>query len=176
MLNLFQKYRRPTENSPRVKREDFVKFFFEQPEHAWITQHAQAAAVFHQCLSLLPSALVTTLLRQPLVFVPSEVFRSEGAHRYQLNNTVVVFPEFQKLLKKGSREAVAFVAHEIALVLYELDPTADKDPLMAEVEADKFVCDLGLADELEALLLAMDEGADKRLRLTYLTLKAFGIN
>jgi hypothetical protein len=44
---------------------------------------------------------------------------------------------------------------------------------MAEVGADKFVCDIGLADELEDLLLMLDETIEKRLRLTYLTINHF---
>ena len=50
------------------------------------------------------------------------------------------------------------------------------DPMMAEIEADKFVCDLGLADQLEQFLLALDESPEKRLILTQLSLKALGIN
>ena len=45
--------------------------------------------------------------------------------------------------------------------------------MMAEVEADKFVCDIGLCDELEDLLLMLDETIEKRLRLTYLTISHF---
>jgi hypothetical protein len=47
---------------------------------------------------------------------------------------------------------------------------------MAEVGADKFVCDIGLADELEELLLMLDETIEKRLRLTYLTINHFTSN
>lgn len=176
MLNLFQKYRRLGATSARIQREDFCQYFFSIPEHAWMSEDANTFGVFKACFERLPSALLATLLRQPLLFIPSQVFKSEGAARFQMNNTVVIFPEFQKLFKRGAVEAVAFVAHELALVLYELENPVDKDPLMAEVEADKFVCDMGLADELEQLLLSMDESTEKRLRLTYLTFKSLGIN
>lgn len=173
MLNLFQKYRRPANQQAR---EQFAHYFFKQDDHAWISEHKGVRACFEQLIQLLPSALLSTLMREPLSFVPSQVFQHVGAARYQMRNTVVVFPEYQRLLARGSREAVAFLAHEVALVLYELEAEVEKDPLMAEVEADKFVCDLGLADELEQLLLAMDESTEKRLRLTYLTFKSLGIN
>jgi hypothetical protein len=47
------------------------------------------------------------------------------------------------------------------------------DSIMAEVEADKFVSDLGLMFELEELLLMLDESVEKRVRLTYLTINHF---
>jgi hypothetical protein len=119
--------------------------------------------------------LLATFMRQPVSFVRSQEFNSASPTRYQMNSTVVVFPEYQRLLTRSNGQAVAFLAHEVALVLYELEDV-EKDPLMAEVEADKFVCDLGLADELEQFLLAMDESSEKRMRLTYLTFKALGIN
>ncbi len=67
---------------------------------------------------------------------------------------------------------MAYLAHELAFLLYELEESKT-DPLMAEVGADKFVCDIGLADELEDLLLMLDETIEKRLRLTYLTINYF---
>lgn len=176
MLNLFQKYRRLGTSTQRVQRDDFCQYFFAIPEHAWMNECAQTYGVFRACFERLPSALLVTLMRQPLLFVQSQNFTQQTAARYQLHNTVVIFPEYQRLLKRGASEAVAFIAHELALVLYEIDAASEKDPLMAEVEADKFVCDLGLADELESLLLAMDESTEKRLRLTYLTFKAFGVS
>jgi hypothetical protein len=174
MLNLFQKYRRAAQPGNRELREKFSAHFFAQEEHAWL--NANARVHFEALFARLPSALLATLVRQPFSFVPSEAFQQNGAARYQLQNTVVVFPEYQRLLQGRSMTAVAFLAHELGMMLYELDATAEKDPLMAEVEADKFVCDMGLADELEQLLLAMDECTEKRLRLTYLTFKSLGIN
>lgn len=175
MLNLLQKYRNRTQSKTASKAE-FAAYFLDRPEHAWIHASTGTKKCFEQLFTLLPRELVIEMTRQPFCFVPSEEFKAQGAARYQLRNTVVVFPEFERLLRKGTGEGAAFLAHEVALVLYELENAVDKDPIMAEVEADKFVCDLGLADELERLLLTMDESAGKRLRLTYLTFNAFGIN
>jgi hypothetical protein len=57
-------------------------------------------------------------------------------------------------------------------VLLELEGMKG-DSIMAEVEADKFVSDLGLTFELEELLLMLDETVEKRVRLTYLTINHF---
>jgi hypothetical protein len=176
MLNLFQKYRRPAAPTNREQRAQFSAYFFAQDDHTWINSQPQTLLAFEQLFARLPSALLVNLMRHPLSFVPSQTFQKNGAARYQMGNTIVVFPEYQRLLTRTGLEAVAFLAHEVAMVLYEIESTDEKDPLMAEVEADKFVCDIGLADELEQLLLGMDESSEKRLRLTYLTFKSLGIN
>lgn len=175
MLNLLQKYRQRSQ-SKNVSKSEFADHFMSRPEHTWILAHTGTKRCFETLFSLLPRELVVEMVRQPFCFVPSEQFKVHGPARYQLRNTVVVFPEFERLLQAGHGEGVAFLAHEVALVLYELESAHDKDPIMAEVEADKFVCDLGLSEDLERLLLTMDESAGKRLRLTYLTFNAFGIN
>ncbi len=176
MLNLFQKYRRTPSSSQRDLRQQFKDYFFAQSEHAWISENKLTRGHFETLFDRLPSALLANFMRHPLFFVTSKTYQFEGASRFQMKNTVVVFPVYEELLAKKSLEAVAFLAHELALVIYDLDEQSEKDPLMAEVEADKFVCDIGLADELESLLLSMDESAEKRLRLTYLTFQAFGVN
>lgn len=175
MLNLLQKYRNRSQTKTASKAE-YAGHFLSRPEHEWINAHAGTKDCFEKLFALLPQNLVVEMIRQPFCFVPSSEFRTNGPARYQLKNTVVVFPEFEALLRQGKGAGVAFLAHEVALVLYEIESAEDKDPIMAEVEADKFVCDLGLADDLERLLLTLDESAEKRLRLTYLTFNAFGIN
>lgn len=174
MLNLLQKYRHRALSRTSSKQE-YVRYFLSLPEHAWVGKHAGVQRCFDELFLRVPMALVADLLRHPFCFVPSVDFQAKGAACFQMKNTIVVFPEFEALLRQGEGAGIAFLAHELAMVLYELENAADKDPLMAEVEADKFVCDLGLADELEQLLLAQDESDGKRLRLTYLTFNAFGV-
>ncbi len=177
MLNLIEKYRqRARERKPAFSKEHSVLHFLTRDDHAWITAHPGIQKSFRKLFTLLPFTLVEELVKNPVCFVRAETFHARGAGAYRARNTVVVFPEYQQLLEEGDGAGVAFLAHEIALVLYEWSNPEDKDPMMAEVEADKFVCDLGLADDLEQLLLAMDESTDKRMRLTYLTLNAFGLN
>lgn len=173
MLNLLQKYRR--QSQAQVTKQQYLSHFLAQEEHAWITDDKSIRECFEALFTRLPLALAGDLLRQHLCFVPSAEYKKQGAARFQLKNTVVVFPEFQRVLSRDLQAGTAFIAHEVGLVLYELSNPADRDPLMAEVEADKFVCDLGLSDELEQLLLTQDETDAKRLRLTYLTLNAFGV-
>ncbi len=172
MLNLIQKYFKK-ERSDKVKiRSHFSQYFFSLPEHTWINER-NLNTHFENFFAHLPIGLIEAMMAQhPVVFIPSETLRSQNKAGIALSSTVVVFPEFQKLLKTPKRAAVAYLAHELAFLLYELE-ASKLDPLMAEVGADKFVCDIGLADELEDLLLMLDETIEKRLRLTYLTINHF---
>ncbi|MGE3608738.1 MAG: hypothetical protein AB7I27_04045 [Bacteriovoracaceae bacterium] len=166
MMNLIQKFLSKNPNSKI--RNNFNHYFFSLPEHQWIL-NSPAKKHFERLFQHLPAGLLEILMtKNPVVFIPNHHYR-EGQ---LLTSTVVIFPKFQDLLKTSKNSAVAYLAQELGYIIYELENT-NMDPLMAEIEADKFVCDLGLANELEELLLAMDETIEKRLRLTYLTINYF---
>ena len=172
MLNRIQQYFKKDRSDSGRTRENFSYYFFSLPEHQWITEQ-NIKPHFEKLFQHLPVGLIDTMMtKYPVIFVPSEAMKGLRKPGQVLTNTVVVFPEFQKLLKTKKRAGVAYLAHELAFLLYELEE-AKTDPLMAEVEADKFVCDIHLADELEDLLLMLDETIEKRLRLTYLTINYF---
>ena len=172
MMNLIQKFFSPEKSNKDLIRKNFSSYFFSMPEHQWILETSNRSH-FDKLFALLPIGVLQAMMtKYPVVFIPS--YKMQGHHRpgMVLTNTIVVFPEFQRLIMSDNRSAIAYLAHELAFVLYEHEGS-DKDPLMAEVEADKFVCDLGLTFELEDLLLMLDETVEKRLRLTYLTINHF---
>lgn len=173
MMNLIHKFFSKDFSNKAQIRKNFSAYFFSLPEHQWLNDEVTKAH-FERLFQHLPVGVLEAIsTRYPLTFIPSETFRNQKNQGMNLSNVVVVFPEFQKLIKSNKRCAVAYLAHELAFVLYELEGTQTSDSLMAEVEADKFVCDLGLMDELEELLLMLDETIEKRLRLTYLTIHHF---
>ena len=171
MMNLIQKFLSKERTNKSQLRKNFSVFFYSLPEHQWILESSNKAH-FDKLFSHLPSGVLEAMMtKYPVIFVPSQELKKNEPGRV-LNNTIVVFPEFQQLLRSEKKSAVAYLAHEVAFVLYELEGMKE-DPLMAEVSADKFVCDLGLTFELEELLLMLDETIEKRLRLTYLTINHF---
>ncbi len=173
MLNLIQKFFSKDFSNKALIRKNFSSYFFSLPEHAWLNDEVTKAH-FERLFQHLPVGILEAMTtRYPLSFIPSETFRNQKNQGVQLSNVIVVFPEFQGLIKSNKRSAVAYLAHELAFLLYELEGNQTNDSLMAEVEADKFVCDLGLMNELEELLLMLDESIEKRLRLTYLTINHF---
>jgi hypothetical protein len=174
MMNLVQKFFNPHKSHKAQLRANFIQYFFSMPEHQWIVK-GPSEQHFHKLIELLPTGVLEALMtKYPVSFVMSETFAA-GKQLSSLSNTIVIFPEFQKLLRSTRASAVAYLAHELAFVLYEHEAIKN-DPLMAEVEADKFVCDIGLTFELEELLLMLDETIEKRLRLTYLTARHFSQN
>lgn len=172
MMNLIQRFFSKDFSNKSQIRKNFSGYFFSLPEHQWLNDEVTKAH-FERLFQHLPVGVLEAIsTKYPLSFIPSETFRNNKNHGMVLSNVVVVFPEFQRLIKSNKRCAVAYLAHELAFLLYELEGTHE-DKLMAEVEADKFVCDLGLMNELEELLLMLDETIEKRLRLTYLTINYF---
>ena len=176
MMNLIQKFFSTDRSNKAQIRKNFTTYFYSLPEHQWIIE-SDCREHFDKLFSLLPSGILEAMMtKYPVEFIPSYAMKEHHRKGMVLANTIVVFPEFQKLLSSNKRAAVAYLAHEVAFVLYEHEGNKDHDPLMAEVEADKFVCDLGLTFELEDLLLMLDETIEKRLRLTYLTINHFKDN
>lgn len=172
MMNLVQKFFSKDKSNKTQLRADFSEYFFSQPEHQWL-QNNSAHAHFKKLFELLPAGVLQALMsKYPVTFVLSQNMNRNKSYFSGLTNTIVIFPEFQKLLLTSKASAVAYLAHELAFILYEHEGNKN-DPLMAEVEADKFVCDIGLTFELEELLLMLDETIEKRLRLTYLTAHHF---
>lgn len=171
MFNLISRFFNKDNSQKKMVRENYAFAFFAQPEHAWILEN-NLTHQFNQLFKHLPIGVLEALMKDyPISFVTNREY-SNNKNSFMKGNTVVVFPQFQKLLASNKGAAVAYLAHEVAFILYELE-SKSSDSLMAEVEADKFVCDIGLSDELEELLLMLDETIEKRLRLTYLTAHHF---
>lgn len=173
-MNILHKFLAKDHSDRSMIRKNFSHYFFNLPEHQWILEEG-VKGHFDNLFARIPAKLLQTMMEKyPVVFIKSETMREHYATRpgTVMSNAIVVFPEFQKLLQTKKGSAVAWLAHELAFVIYELE-TENVEPIMAEVEADKFVCDLGLTFELEELLLMLDETIEKRLRLTYLTINHF---
>ena len=176
MMNLIQKFLSKDRTNKAHIRKNFSSYFFSLPEHQWIQESSINKAHFEKLFSHLPSGVLQAMMtRYPIVFIPSYLMNKNYKLGAVVSSTVVVFPHFQQLLMSERKSAVAYLAHELAFILLELEGL-NQDPLMAEIEADKFVCDLGLTFELEELLLMLDETTEKRLRLTYVTINHFKNN
>lgn len=171
-MNLIQKFLSKDRSNKGHIRKNFSTYFYSLPEHQWINESCNRSH-FDKVFSHLPSGVLEAMMtKYPVTFIPSFKMHENCKQMMSSTNMIVVFPEFQKLLASDKRSAVAYIAHEVAFVLLELEGMRG-DSIMAEVEADKFVSDLGLTFELEELLLMLDETIEKRLRLTYLTMNHF---
>jgi hypothetical protein len=172
MMNLIQKFLSKDHSNKKHIRKKFEAYFWSLPEHQWIKQ-TTGMNHFQKAFAHLPSGLLEAMMtKYPVVFIPSSEMKEVHRQGGMISNTIVVFPEFQRLLRSEKKSAVAYIVHELAFILLELEGMKG-DSIMAEVEADKFVSDLGLTFELEEFLLMLDESIEKRVRLTYLTINHF---
>jgi hypothetical protein len=171
MINLIQRFLSKDRTNKSHVRKNFISHFYSLPEHQWIAE-TSAKNHFDKLFAYLPANLLESIMtKYPVVFIPSQNMKTAHAGNL-LVNTIVVFPEFQKLLNSEKKCAIAYLAHELAFILLELEGHSGES-IMAEVAADKFVADLGLTFELEEFLLMLDESLEKRVRLTYLTANHF---
>ncbi|MFZ4714322.1 MAG: hypothetical protein ACOYL6_11435 [Bacteriovoracaceae bacterium] len=141
--------------------------FFSEPLHAWMNESTFVKRAMESFLDSLP--------KEALNFMGThQVLMLKSSGRYALavqpgSHVIVIFPELYKLLSSFSFDtALMMMAHELGHILYEHGKKII-DPLMAQVEADRFAIHLGYGHELEIFLLEQPESIEKRTRLTYLT-------
>lgn len=163
MFNFITRFFQTNHSTNKDFRQQFANYFFSQPEHLWFDDSIRAH--FEKLFQHLPVGVLKYLLtEQSVQFIQSHQFQTG----MNFKSYVVIFPEFEKLIRSNSKAAVAFLAQELALLLIEGEES-HLDELSRELEADKFVSDLGFTFELEELLLMLDESVEKRMRLCYLT-------
>lgn len=151
------------QNNHHDFRQKFIQYFFTLPEHAWFDEAIKEH--FQKLFTHLPVGVLKHLVsEQPVQFIQSK----DLVVGMEPTSYVVIFPEFETLLRSSQKAAVAFLAQELALLLLETKKP-HLNEISKELEADKFVADLGFVFELEDLLLMLDESLEKRMRLCYLT-------
>ena len=131
---------------------DFKQFrarFFDSPYHLWIKEDISIVRSFDHLFDLL------TLEQVDKLFIKTNVVFLKGNGKIScslpsLPNThfILVFPELLQLLKSASpTHSLAIIAHELGHILYEHNQNSIH-PIIAQFEADQFVCSLGLKKEL----------------------------
>jgi hypothetical protein len=174
MFNLLEKLINQKKSNNLNSNQYHKTEFLNRPEHLWVKNNSAATNLFDQTFSRSPSILTQFMLEKHVSFILSRNFSKLNIH--QPTQAVIVFPQFERWILGGEKFMSAYILHELALMIYELNLNSpEQDPLLAEVEADKFLCDIGYGDQLEQFLLKLDESPEKRLRLSYLTWKQLGI-
>src|SRR5688572_6885689 len=111
MLNLIQKFLSKDRSNKSHIRKNFSAYFFSQPEHQWIVETCNRAH-FDKLFAHLPSGVLEAMMsKYPVTFIPSYAMKEERHMGMALSNSVVVFPEFQRLLMSDKKSAVAYLAH-----------------------------------------------------------------
>ena len=151
--------------------------FVNTLEHAWIKEDKYLNSSFEEFFSNLKANHLKIMSDKKVL-----ILRSNGMYSCTFENMdqtiIIVFPDLSKMLKSfDSRIGQAILGHELGHVI--LNHSVRKIDLMtAQIEADRFACEIGYTQEIEEFLLSMPESTEKRMRLSYLTqfvLRASGI-
>ena len=166
MLELFKKKKSP---SYEEILEIFLTQFYSNEAHSWIIQDRYIRANFDDFFEKLPADVLKKFIgNQKLIFVLSIGFYINTLDSMS-HYVIIVFPELFRLLKSSAtNHALAILAHEIGHIVCGHSRKII-DPIKAQVEADRFACELGYAPELDSFLFDQNDSIEKKIRMTYVT-------
>lgn len=144
------------------------KMWFSNPHHYWITEDRYIKASIEDFIEMLPAHVIKFLALKDISMV-----LSTGRYGLSLNSAgkgvILVFPELKKMLMTPlPTDGFVILAHEIGHLYYG-HHESPIDVMEAQVEADRFAIQLGLAEDLESFLLEQPDSTEKRVRLSNLT-------
>jgi Zn-dependent protease with chaperone function len=144
MERLWQKIN-PTDSATLIAR------FLRQPEHRWIQGDFREAIV--SFLATIPRPyLHKILVQRKLLFLYCNQHMSATFYQYRRREIVLIFPELLKRIQSVQKhQAFAVLAHEFGHVYHEHSQKRIGS-LAAQVEADRFACELGYAEDLYFVL------------------------
>lgn len=172
MINLIKKVLTPAlAKDPTVKREQFIRDFLADHNHAWIRDDKAITRGIALLLNSFSDRQVDFFLAHPTYFIPCQAQLSCAIGRTKNHHLILVFPELKALLKSASiHHGLSVLAHELGHIYYQ--HTEHRiDTLQAQIEADDFAFELGFGEELQDILLEHVHSVDCRVRISRLTAK-----
>ena len=146
----------------------FLHVFAAQADNEWLLQDRYLSRVIVDFFKELPEQTIKQFSTRPLVLVPITGHLSCAIGEKDAMDIILIFPELlRKLRSANPRLGLAVLAHEIGH-LYHRHSVRKIDRLQAQVEADRYACELGYALELLETLEAFTD-LDTKVRITYIT-------
>lgn len=168
-MELFKLRLKKKMNYSSLKRNQLVQLYLSLPEHQWICDDKYIMGCFDDFLMAMPKKFLIQILDENGVRFMSSAGKYGCAIPRSKASVVLLFPEIVNLLKSTAISSVkGMLAHELGHILLN-HGDRDISILEAQVEADRFACDLGYHEEIENFLLELPESIEKRVRLSYLT-------
>lgn len=163
MINLFK--------IKNVTKSEFIKNFFEDPNHRWINENKKIRKAFEILLNDLKNHHIEFFEKNKTYFIPCEAKLSCAIGSTKNHHLILIFPELRTLLQSASlHHGIAVLAHELGHIYFK--HTENKiDTLVAQLEADDFAFQIGYGEELQEVLLDHQESTDCRVRISRLTTK-----
>jgi len=144
-------------------------FVMEHPHNQWIKNEFHLKRILDMFFDSIPITMAQNLMRRnrPIVFIKSNGQLASAISTNEKLEFIVLYPDLEKLLNSGSwSHGLAVIAHELGHLYYQ-HSKRQIHTLKAQFEADYFTCQLGLGEELMAVIFDyMEEGpvdAKKRL-------------
>ena len=159
----------------KYSKEEVLKRIYLHPQNSWGVNEK----VIYRSIDDLFSRLNQEHLNffgknHPLIFIPTSGVYSCALSFPAKIPIILMFPDLiKKLSAANPDEGLAILAHELGHIFYR---HSDKNiPILeAQIEADDFAYQVGLARELTEVLLQFND-LDTRTRVSYLTSKILSI-
>lgn len=170
MFTLF-KTAKISQSQARLTKKDLLELFYDQPDHAWISQDKYIKANFEDFFENVPTQILKDIvIKHQIIFAP---ILAKYSCAISSANVILVFPELHELLASTALSPYkAILAHEIGHIIYG-HGAKSLSVIEAQVEADKLAVTLGFSEDLENFLLDQPESIEKRIRLSYLTARYY---
>jgi hypothetical protein len=158
--------------NPEENFQVFLNNFSSQPDNDWIISDRYLQRIIVDFFKELPQDTLEYFAKRPLVLVPVSAHLACAIGEKDALDIILLFPEMVKKLKSADpRNALAVLAHEIGHLYYR-HSLRKIDRLQAQVEADRFACQMGYGLELVETLENFPD-IDTRVRITYITAEYF---
>jgi hypothetical protein len=156
------------------KQQNFeISHYLNQPEHLWISEDKYVKSSIEEFLMYVPDRIkIEFFQNKKVIFAKSNAMYS-CTFENKNQAVIIIFPDLLKILKSfDSRIGQAILAHELGHIVCN-HSKANINVMEAQVEADRFACQIGYLKEIEEFLIKLPESYEKRIRLTYITQFAF---
>ncbi len=161
-----------------ISREQLLKRFqvkfYNDTHNKWIVKDRYIKRNLDYLFSILPDDFYRFFLSKKRLCLVSSRGRYASAIIPPANTAIVmIYPELKNILHSVLADrGLAVIAHEFAHIILGHDKR-DIDWLEAQVEADKFVMNIGLSAELQSILDDEAPTIENRVRMSYCVSEAF---
>ena len=143
--------------------------FFGLTHHQWIKEDKYLLNSIKELFKLLPAHVQKFLVQENVLFIKCNKKFSSAVNLPPKAKGILIFPDLSQMLCSGAPEfGWAILAHEIGHLISK-HSLKRQDPLISQIEADKFAVNIGLGAELADFLQNLPRTQEISVRLSYLT-------
>lgn len=146
-------------------RDTFWDDFLLLPHHEWIKENKYIIHSFQKLFALISDGQLEKIRHEKIYFLKANALYSCSISLQDKCNIIMVFPDLQRMLQAlVPDKGLAILAHELGHILNQ-HYARPIETLKSQIEADRYVIDLGLGLELQEVLLDYPDSAECRNRL-----------